>query len=174
VYDQSGEGIIHHSEFRRGVSSLMHVAADEMASVLAQLPSDGCDWESFASMYRQAVATGGIPGVEDFKDAFVSFDKDGNKKLDLNEFLSVFHDCAPAEVTVQSEQNLRDLFNIIDTNGDGNLDLDEVVKYISKVWVETFAQDYEAKDEDLWHSHPNQRRGSSFFRPRQNVAPGAS
>ncbi|CAE8631475.1 unnamed protein product, partial [Polarella glacialis] len=62
-----------------------------------------------------AVKAGGMPGLEDFKEAFLAFDTDGDGTLDLAELLDAFKTCAPAEVP---EEELKQLFLNIDTSGD--------------------------------------------------------
>lgn len=135
LYDFDGAGHSTQAELRKCIQTVVGPSENEVNRALQKLPSDGVDFVGFVKAYNDAIAIAGIPGLEDFKDAFAALDKDGSGTLDMDEFLSVFKDCAPAAVP---EEDLKALFKAIDTSGDGHIDLEEMIVHLSKVWVETY------------------------------------
>ncbi|CAE8624788.1 unnamed protein product [Polarella glacialis] len=135
LYDFDGTGNSTRSEVRKVLVSLFDVVHEGMHKVLDQVPEVGLDFDGFVASYLKAVKAGGMPGLEDFKEAFLAFDTDWDSTLALAELLDAFKTCAPAEVP---EEELKQLFLNIDTSGDGRIDADEMTEYLAKVWVDSF------------------------------------
>merc|ERR1712160_54588 len=94
------QGLISEKQFWNAITSVMGVGVvspDEIKEVLSKLPPEGTCFDSFAKVYADATASSGMPGIEEFKEAFDVFDKDGDAKLSWEEFVKVFRECAPVE-----------------------------------------------------------------------------
>lgn len=138
LYDHDGEGRITQVELQKAISNVMGsgvASVAEVAEVLSQLPADGADLDSFNRAYAAALAKTGLPGLEDFRDAFSTFDKDKSGALDFKEVQAVFAECSPVHVP---EGCLEDLFKRIDTSGDGLIVIDEFLAHLSSVWSSKF------------------------------------
>jgi len=135
LYDFDGCGRSSLAELRKVLQNIFGAFPANGEEILAKLPSAGIDFRTFVQEYHRAVGVAGIPGIEDFKAAFVAFDTNSDGSVDLEELKAVFSGCSPAQV---SEEALAELFNSIDSSGDGRITLDEMLKYLSTAWVERF------------------------------------
>ncbi len=66
------------------------------------------------------------------RDHFEFCDKDGNGKIDFDEFASLLKILSPDCTTAQAAAG----FSITDTNSDGAIDLDEFVEWWQSCWYE--------------------------------------
>jgi len=66
--------------------------------------------------------------LEEFKEAFELFDKDGDGRITAHELGIVMHSLGQTP----TEQELVDMVNEIDEDGNGTIELDEFVKMMSK------------------------------------------
>eukprot|EP00933_Yihiella_yeosuensis_P016818 TRINITY_DN14227_c0_g1_i1.p1 TRINITY_DN14227_c0_g1~~TRINITY_DN14227_c0_g1_i1.p1 ORF type:complete len:670 (-),score=113.93 TRINITY_DN14227_c0_g1_i1:205-2148(-) len=135
LYEHDGSGLTTPVEMRQALISLFGSVPDGAAAVLAKIPPDGLEFETFVSMYLESIRSGGLPGLADIHDAFRAFDTNGDGTLELTEFLEAFRMCAPAAVP---EEELTALFNAIDTSGDGLIEDAEFVQHLANVWIESF------------------------------------
>ncbi|CAE8691948.1 unnamed protein product [Polarella glacialis] len=116
LYDFDGTGNSTRGEVRKVLVSLFDVVHEGMHKVLDQVPEDGLDFDGFVASYLKAVKAGGMPGLEDFKEAFLAFDTDGDGTLDLAELLDAFKTCAPAEALTRTTNNSNNNNNNKDNN----------------------------------------------------------
>jgi len=138
-YDRDGTGVISEREFRQALPLVLGpgvVSSAELSEVLPLLPFD-LTMEIFVSIYAQARAQWGVPGMEEFMDAFAAFDKDGNQTLELEEFIDVLLMCSPEDAC---KSEIVRLFSRIDGNADGRIDKSEFVAHLTRVWTARFAQ----------------------------------
>lgn len=134
LYEHDGGGVLSVNSFIKAVNQILGpgVASPvEIARVAEQMPAHGMDLQTFCSMYSTARAKAGMPGLEEFMEAFASFDKDGSGELDLNEVLALFADCSPVTVPVDE---VTQLFKVMDKSGDGLIQPKEFADHLSKVW----------------------------------------
>jgi len=138
LYEHDGGGTISSSDLRWGIASLLGPGAanpTEVDEVLAKLPTDGIDFDSFVRCYTKAIIDAGMPGIDDIVDAFNAFDTDKNGTLEFKELLAVFSECSPAVVP---EAGLNDLFKSIDKSGDGRIDVEEFAAHLALAWMSKF------------------------------------
>merc|ERR1712125_130344 len=83
----------------------------------------------------KAIAEEGMPGIEDVKEAFVSLDSNGDGFIDAGEAIQLFAECCPSEV---SEAELTTVFECMDINRDGRIDILEFSNYFCRVWTSKF------------------------------------
>mmetsp|Transcript_79549 Transcript_79549/g.170526 ORF Transcript_79549/g.170526 Transcript_79549/m.170526 type:complete len:681 (-) Transcript_79549:33-2075(-) len=134
LYEHDGDGVLSLSNFTKAIRQIMGpgVASDaDIAKIAEHMSADGIDLKAFCVLYCTARAKAGMPGLEEFMEAFASFDKDGSGELDQKEVLALFADCSP--VTVPEDEIIQ-LFKEIDQSGDGLIQAKEFVDHLSRVW----------------------------------------
>lgn len=126
-----GPGVGDPEEVTRVIDKLRpETATDEEGLV-------SIDAEGFAEAYCRAVAKEGMPQLQDFKEAFKSFDCDGSGELNMDETLSMFSECCPTDIP---REKLAKLFQIIDADSNGCINLNEFCAHMSNVWNSKFAK----------------------------------
>ncbi|WP_026374759.1 EF-hand domain-containing protein [Aestuariibacter salexigens] len=70
--------------------------------------------------------------VQEAKDEFAFFDKDGNGQIDLSEFIELLTVLSPKTKVSHVEEG----FKLIDGNGDGYIDFDEFLEWWQDCWWE--------------------------------------
>lgn len=137
VYED-GNGRISASSFQKALTLLFPraFAADANVSTAVERFREAGDvnCEEFVAMYLEAVKMGGLPGLNDLRDAFRLLDRDQNGTLDLQELLDAFEQCAPTRVP---RDEIEALFRSIDLNGDGTIDAEEMIEFLAKTWMES-------------------------------------
>jgi len=139
LYDHDGSGTITAREMSRVADDLMgsgNVSPASLQRLLAWVPPEGMDYPKFVKAFKLATVETGLPGLQDIKDVFYFFDRDGNNSLELSEFHAMLTDCSP--VPMRSE-DVEDLFNSVDTDGDGAISMEEYVTHLTQVWLSKFA-----------------------------------
>lgn len=92
---------------------------------------------SFVKAYCEQLSAQGLPGVEDLRDAFKSFDKDGSGSLSYEEVEGVFASCSP--VALPPGLLINEIVKRIDADGDGNVSIEEFIQGLTASWVKTAA-----------------------------------
>lgn len=138
LYDHDGTGSISQPNFCKVIASLFGILPDRCETVCQSCFAAQSELTlgDFISLYLDSVKAAGLPGLEDLRDAFDLFDLDKNGSLDLPELLHAFEQCAPG--TVPSDR-IQEVFHVIDANGDGTIDLNEMIQYLAKSWTEGFS-----------------------------------
>lgn len=135
-YDHDGtQNLISPLQLVQAINTVVGsgvVSPHEIEKVMAQLPPEGTTLETFCAVYGQATRDAGIPGMEELKDAFQTFDKDKDGVIDLAEFLAMFRECSPAE---PPEAELQDLFKKIDVDGSNTICINNFLEHLAVVWV---------------------------------------
>eukprot|EP00747_Dinoflagellata_sp_TGD_P094048 gnl/TRDRNA2_/TRDRNA2_165972_c2_seq2.p1 gnl/TRDRNA2_/TRDRNA2_165972_c2~~gnl/TRDRNA2_/TRDRNA2_165972_c2_seq2.p1 ORF type:complete len:124 (+),score=34.98 gnl/TRDRNA2_/TRDRNA2_165972_c2_seq2:283-654(+) len=109
----------------------------EVQMVLDKLPPDGLDFNAFIAAYTDAITAVGMPGRDDFLDAFSVFDNKNTGVIDLEELALVFKECSCADMP---EDKLKELFKQMDTKGNNQIEQDEFLNHLSKVWITKFME----------------------------------
>jgi Ca2+-binding EF-hand superfamily protein/mRNA deadenylase 3'-5' endonuclease subunit Ccr4 len=133
-FDYDGSSKCSQEDLRKVIRSLFGSFPKEGEEMIKLFP-DGLNLRSFVQAYHKAVSDAGLPGLEDFKAAFAAFDSNSDGTIELDELLSVFTNCSPAQA---DQEKLKELFKAVDASGDGRIDLDELLRYLSKAWVDRF------------------------------------
>lgn len=138
----TSNAVVSKEQFRQTITTVMGtgtVPAKEVDRVLSMLPPNGADFYTFARVYGDATAKAGMPGMDEFKEAFDVFDKDGDGTLNFEELVSAFKECSPAELP---EDELKKLFNRLDADNTGTIDIQEFSDYLASTWVSRHCQGY--------------------------------
>eukprot|EP00434_Breviolum_minutum_P003819 symbB.v1.2.003360.t1/scaffold186.1/size279346/7 len=137
---EDGNGRISVQSCQKAFSLLFpkhrHFDVEDLSTGLLQRVAEAGDvtCEKFIAMYLEAVKVGGLPGLSDLRDAFRLLDRDKNGTLDLQELLVAFEQCAPSRVP---RDEIEALFRSIDVNGDGKIDVEEMIEFLAKTWMES-------------------------------------
>ena len=70
--------------------------------------------------------------IEEIKNDFIFFDKDGNGQIDLTEFIELLTVISPKTKASHVEEG----FKLIDSNNDGFIDLPEFLELWQECWWE--------------------------------------
>lgn len=132
VIDANGDGFLDEKEFRAG-SNCSATQKDGICSLLKENKHSE-DWkmdvDEFIAM--MAASTKGDEFDKDLAD-FLFLDKDHNGLVSFEEyFQAVIRDCPDPE---KNKGIIQEVFNRMDTNGDGNIDFEEY-KNVSKLMEE--------------------------------------
>eukprot|EP00747_Dinoflagellata_sp_TGD_P094047 gnl/TRDRNA2_/TRDRNA2_165972_c2_seq1.p1 gnl/TRDRNA2_/TRDRNA2_165972_c2~~gnl/TRDRNA2_/TRDRNA2_165972_c2_seq1.p1 ORF type:complete len:440 (+),score=80.97 gnl/TRDRNA2_/TRDRNA2_165972_c2_seq1:52-1320(+) len=140
VYDYDAEERVTLRNLRRTIATVMGSGTggtSEVQMVLDKLPPDGLDFNAFIAAYTDAITAVGMPGRDDFLDAFSVFDNKNTGVIDLEELALVFKECSCADMP---EDKLKELFKQMDTKGNNQIEQDEFLNHLSKVWITKFME----------------------------------
>ena len=70
--------------------------------------------------------------IEEIKNDFIFFDKDGNGQIDLTEFIELLTVISPKTKASHVEEG----FKLIDSNNDGFIDFPEFLEWWHECWWE--------------------------------------
>mmetsp|Transcript_9291 Transcript_9291/g.20710 ORF Transcript_9291/g.20710 Transcript_9291/m.20710 type:complete len:608 (+) Transcript_9291:115-1938(+) len=139
-FEVNSDGIISQSEFITCVSQQLgfDMLSDEEVNTTYRKSldssGDGITFSSFTSAYCRALTQGGLPGLDDLRDAFVAFDKDGNGTLTPDEVEEVFANCSP--IALPEGTDITSIVARFDDNGDGYISIEEFLSGLTVSWVE--------------------------------------
>ena len=134
LYDYDGTGSVSLANLRKVLGQLFDILPDAAEEVLKRVPEE-MSHKDFVALYLGAVKAAGLPGLADLREAFALFDKDNSGALDLQELLAAFEECAPASI---QPETITALFDAMDANGDGTVDLEEMIAFLAKTWADSF------------------------------------
>lgn len=106
------------------IQSTFHKAADATAG--------GLTHAGFAASYHAALHARGLPGIDDLRAAFESFDFDQSGALEIGEIETVFDRCSPVAVPEGAQQRI---FAAIDRDGDGQVSIEEFLSGLAERWL---------------------------------------
>lgn len=131
-YDRDCDGVVSRSELHHCLVVSLGGKRDVL-DVHSSLPQVAMEFEEFTRVYREAAVKFGVPGLrnQDVTLAFSAFDADASGTLELNEMLTAFAECCPAEL---SEKQLQSIFLQLDIDGDGHVSLEHFGKRLTKNW----------------------------------------
>jgi len=87
---------------------------------------------SFCEAYTTALATGGLPGLDDLRDAFDTFDEDHSGNLDAKEVAGMFKNCSPVALPEGADEKI---LQRIDKDGSGNVSISEFLDELTAAWI---------------------------------------
>jgi len=138
VFELDGNDLLSRGEFLAAVAGQLGYATLDEASVMAVYDkavapgAEGITFEGFKQAYMHALTSTGLPGIDDLRDAFVAFDKDGSGSLDASEVASIFKHCSPVALEEGGDETI---FRAIDRNGDGSVTADEFLAELTASWL---------------------------------------
>ena len=130
MIDQDGDGVISPEEFRKFCLSYNPVVAkdqEKFATTFKIIDGDGsggidyAEFQRFLEATRKAITNNGK--VDEDLLNFGIIDLDGNGRITPDELYKYCRVCNPD--IASDPQKFKSVFNLIDTNGDGHLDLEE-------------------------------------------------
>jgi len=139
VFEVDSNDIVSQSEFlacvaqQLGLDALSHADAEAAWQKALDPEKGGITHASFVKAYCDKLSESGLPGLDDLKDAFVAFDKDGSGHLCHDEVESVFATCSP--VALPDGTDIHTLVARIDADGDGKVAIDEFLEGLTRAWV---------------------------------------
>jgi len=139
IFEVDSDDLVSQSEFLSCVSQQLgyDTLPDEEVNAAFTRALDpekgGITFASFCTAYCDCLSKAGLPGMEDLRDAFKSFDKDGSGKLGYDEIEGVFTHCSP--VALPEGTDIHAIVKQIDTDGDGHISIDEFCEGLTASWV---------------------------------------
>ena len=73
-----------------------------------------------------------MPGIDDLRAAFESFDFDQSGALEIGEIEKVFDRCSPVALQEGAQQRI---FAAIDRDGDGQVSIEEFLSGLAERWL---------------------------------------
>ncbi|KAL0236102.1 hypothetical protein GEMRC1_002684 [Eukaryota sp. GEM-RC1] len=129
LFDKDSNGVIELDELKEVMISLgMNPSHDELNSMMqaVDLDSNGViDFDEFCCLMNAAIETS--EPDDELYDAFLSFDKNSDGKIEIGELKSMMD----AIGTDMTDKELRDMFSAADTNSDGYIDFEEFKKILT-------------------------------------------
>jgi len=139
VFEVDGNDLVSRSEFVTVAGEQLGYTSSEAAVVqtferaqAAASTAGPISFQGFVQAYTNALAQSGMPGVDDLREAFNSFDKDGSGELDAKEIAAIFQTCSPVALSEGAEKKI---FARIDRDGNGTVTIDEFLKSLVSSWV---------------------------------------
>ena len=138
VFEVDGNDLLSKAEFQACVATQLGYGTLNVADVSSvfdkALAPDAKEitFESFRKGYSDALTQSGLPGMDDLRDAFLSFDTDGSGELDASEIAGIFKQCSPVALPEGADD---EIFKRIDKNGDGKVSTEEFFSELVTAWV---------------------------------------
>jgi len=129
LFDKDGDGTITTNELGEMMRSLGQNPSDgELRDMVNEVDVDGNGTIEFAEFCAMmARKTHDTNPVEELKEAFKLFDKDGNGSISTKELREVMKSLGEQLSNSEVEEMMREA----DTDGDGEIDFDEFVKMMT-------------------------------------------
>ena len=141
LFAVDSDDLVSRSEFLTCVSQSLGFDtlsdADVDASFARALDAEkgGITFASFVKAYCERLSAQGLPGLEELRDAFKSFDKDQGGTLSYDEVEGVFTHCSP--VALPEGTDVKAIVKRIDSDGDGHVSINEFLDGLTAAWVES-------------------------------------
>jgi len=145
VYEIDSNDLISQSEFLQCVSQQLGLDAlsDSDVDQAFQKANDpakgGITYASFVRAYCTQLSASGLPGLDDLRDAFNAFDKDGSGALTYEEVEGIFTTCSP--VALPADTDIGTIVKRIDPDGDGKVTVSEFLEGLTQAWIKSAAAD---------------------------------
>jgi calmodulin len=126
LFDKDGDGCITTKELGTVMRSLgQHPTEAELADMVREIDTDGNGQIDFKEFLNMMVAKMKDVITEDeIREAFLLFDNDGNGYISAAELRHVMTSLGET----LTDEEVEELMNEADANGDGQIDYDEFVK----------------------------------------------
>ena len=138
VFEVDQNDLVTLSEFtecvveRLGLHALSELEIQSTFHKAADATAGGLTHAGFAASYHAALHARGLPGIDDLRAAFESFDFDQSGALEIGEIETVFDRCSPVAVPEGAQQRI---FAAIDRDGDGQVSIEEFLSGLSERWL---------------------------------------
>lgn len=138
VFEVDQNDLVTLSEFtecvveRLGLHALSELEIQSTFHKAADATAGGLTHAGFAASYHAALHARGLPGIDDLRAAFESFDFDQSGALEIGEIETVFDRCSPVAVPEGAQQRI---FAAIDRDGDGQVSIEEFLSGLAERWL---------------------------------------
>ena len=146
VFEQGESGVLSFNEFNEAIREIgLDPSSDQVKRLFNRVDSDGngrIDFEEFLKLFllvnkgkrkdSNKDATDGPPAIDEERRKSLKlmklFDADGDGVLSVSEWQTVLNRMGMKCTSKEAKA----LFRNVDSNGDGKVDLDEFMQYLSK------------------------------------------
>ena len=127
-FDKNGDGFIKSSELGNGLRSLgFHIEESHLKELVEEFDRNSDGKVTFEEFYHVVNVRMKTPLTEEeIKEAFVLFDKDNNGKITAAELKNALMSWGEK----LTEDQVNEFIEDADTNGDGELDINELVRIL--------------------------------------------
>ena len=141
IFEIDSDDLISQSEFLMCVSQALGLdtlSDDEVSKSYhsaEDAAKDGITFASFVKAYCDQLSAGGLPGLDDLREAFVAFDKDRSGSLSYEEVEGVFATCSP--VALPEGTDITAIIKRLDADTDGQVSIQEFLDGLTAAWIKS-------------------------------------
>lgn len=148
-FDKDGSGRLDVSETKEFLQILgLNPTESEVQDIVSKVDvdeSNSLDYEEFKTLVVPVIQNALQSMRQGFEEAFKEFDKDGNGKLDKEEFRDAVTNKGDNKM---SDEEVDELFEAVDADEDGKINIDEMITLFCAA-MDAFSQQEDAHgDED--------------------------